>query len=56
MNNFNELISVCKETNTKFELEEGLLFNFVRIGKIIFTFSKEGKYYYCHKVGQKVEI
>lgn len=56
MNNFEELKSVCKETNTEFELEDGFLFNFVKIGKIIFTFNKEGKYFYCHKVGQKTKI
>ncbi len=55
-NQFKELISVCKETETIYEIEKGIGFDFVKIGKVCFSCSKKtGQILYSFKEGQKVE-
>ena len=46
-NQYKELITVCKETKTPYEIEKGILFNFIKIGKIYFACNpKDGQILY----------
>ena len=55
-NQYKELITVCKETNTSYKIEEGCFFNFIKIEKICFACNpKDGQILYSFKEGQGIE-